>query len=1124
MKIKKLTIQNIASVEDAVIDFAGDVLGSEPLFLITGETGSGKTTILNAICLALYNTAPNIEGVQSAKSAARIGGMSIDDPRQLMRQGTFDARVELVFDGNDGYEYVASWVAHRATNGNPQNTKISLSCQHKQILLQGKREVAAAIESPGVVGLTYEQFCRTTMLAQGQFSKFMTSEDKDKSDILEKLTGTELYARIGQKVNERYKSVSDELAAITNRIAGAKLMTTEEREVLAETIKQLTQSIEDQQKALKVVNGKYDWLKSAEEMQKSRNANIELLGTLKAKLDDEQIKAYGATVSLWDKTDDIRKTLKNIKENTLQLMDSENQLADRQTEFELFVAGLEFVKGELSVVKAEIDNLYAQRKAEEEHAEMYANIQRIETLIDTILSKRESVSTLDNSIAAANKEKQEKTEPLADADAAVKVAEEELALACKKVEEKTNAAKNVNIKVLREIANDFEKDGKLVDECIETMSNLHTKMEEKRAADDVLEELKRQRTTATKQKEEQETLLPEAKKVAEALANQLKGKMDLRDHLADLQARFHDTHTCPLCGSAVSGIHSEIVLDEEVAKAKKAAEEAERSKNDIEKEINKAETILQTTKKPLDSAIKAAEAAARNEDEAKQSANRLLGKFQFKWDDTGINEQLKSLKESYVKVIADAQQQMKAGQAKLDAIEPARQEADKKRSLLDSAKEKLEEIKKGVRAIEDKISEALTLRQQAQRDADAACAELAPLLSIEVDLKNVDFKAFKTDVKGRAEAFAKNTESIASCEQKLGTLQTLIKSVTPIIDELARVLGAETKVPAKELDGLEEKLRTFNMNVTQLNGSIHILKTQLRAAEEASVAFFSTHNDMDKASVEAMLDFSTDDIENYRSEIRKMETKINQVEGAVKQIDSQIEELNKHKPELQEGETLEVLAAAKAEKEEIVEKLNKQKVEGETRLQDDAKRAKDQADDIREKERLQHLTNNWKVLNDAFGGKDGERFKRIAQSYVLRSLLQKANYYLRMLNTRYELACADGSLSISILDQAQGGAERNVSSLSGGEGFVVSLALALGLSAISKDKINVDTLFIDEGFGTLSGDYLETVINTLDKLHQLGGRRVGIISHVAELAHRIPAQIQLKRTGPSSSKIEICIL
>lgn len=1121
MKIKKLTIHNIASVEDAEIDFTGNVLGNEPLFLITGETGSGKTTILNAICLALYNTAPNIQGVQSAQSAAKIGGVSINDPLQLMRQGTYDANVELVFDGNDGYEYVANWVAHRSKNGNPQPVKISLTCQHTQLSLQKKREMAEAIVSPNVVGLTYEQFCRTTMLAQGQFSKFMTSNDDEKSDILEKLTGTELYARIGQKVNERYKNASDLLSAITNRIAGAKLMTTEEREALNEIINQLKNDLEEQQKSLDDVSKKYEWLKSAEAAQNSLNTKIAKLETLKVQFDNEQIKAHGISVSLWDKTTDIRNTLKGMKDKNSQLVASMEQLADKQTEFASYIAGLKFIKSEYEAIKAEIANLNAQQKSESKHADMYANIQRIEALIDTILSKRKSVKTQDNRIVKANNEQQAKAEPLANAEAVEKEAEKAFDLAHKAVEEKMAVAKSVDIKVLREAVKNEEKNSKFVNDCIESVTNLRKKIRAKNTANEALAELKTQIAEATKQKEEQEALLPEAKKEAEALTNQMKGKMDLRSHLVELQARFHDTDTCPLCGSSVKGIHSESILDEEVAKAKAAASEAEIRQKTIEKKISEAETVLQTTKKPLERACKAVDDATSDEEKAKHITSELLCKFKLKWDDINLDEQLQSLKETHNHALAEAQQKLAEGQSKLDAIEPARVNEDSKRDALKIAKDKLAQIKESVKDIEKKISEAKTLRQQAQNDADIALATLAPLLSIDVDLQTGDLEALKAEIKGRAEAYANNESKILSDKQHSRDLENIIESVTPTVTELAGVFGVQTDVPAKEQKELEKKLRTFNVEVTKLNGSINTLKKQLKTDEQSSETFFNTHRDINKDSVLALLDIRADVIQNYREEKRKIEDDIQQTEGAIKQIEGQLTELNQHKPELSEEDTLDMLATTKAEKEEQVKQLNTKKVESETRLKDDTERTKAQADDILEKERMQYLANNWKILNDAFGGKDGDRFKRIAQSYVLRSLLQKANYYLRMLNTRYELSCTDGSLSISILDQAQGGAERNVSSLSGGEGFVVSLALALGLSAISKDKINVDTLFIDEGFGTLSSDYLETVINTLDKLHQLGGRRVGIISHVAELANRIPAQIQLKRTGPSSSRIEI---
>lgn len=1124
MKIKKLTIHNIASVEDAVIDFTGDVLANEPLFLITGETGSGKTTILNAICLALYNTAPNIEGVQSAQNAAKIGGVSINDPLQLMRQGTYDANVELVFDGNDGHEYVANWVAHRAKNGNPQPVKTSLACQQSQLTLQKKREMADAIESANVVGLTYEQFCRTTMLAQGQFSKFMTSKDDDKSDILEKLTGTEHYARIGQKVNERYKTASDDLAAITNRIAGAKLLTSEEREELNEKIGQLTKDLEEQQKSLNVIASKYEWVKSVETAQNQRQIQAGKLEVMKAQLEDKQIQGHGAILLLWDKTFDIRNTLKALRDKASQLAASEILMRDKRSEFTSIVAGLEYVKGQLSAANVEVSNLKALQDAESKHAEMYGNIQRIESLIDTIISKRKTVKNQDDLTESANEEKQAKAEPMAKAKMEVKEAMEALAMAHKLVEEKVAAAKIVNIEELRQSAQDCEKDGRFVEECIVATSDLWKKLQTKENADKTLSELKTQTEEAAKQKEEHEALLPEAKRETEALVNQLKGKMDLRAHLVELQERFHDTGICPLCGSSVNGINSESILDEEVAKAKNLATTAENHQKAIEKNIREAETILNTTKNPLERASKAFADASADVENAKLTASGLLGRFQFQRDDDNLAEKLQNLKNTYGHRLAAAQQQLADGQAKLDAIEPARKEEDRRRAALEEAKGIVDQIKKSLELIENKIRESRMLSMQAQKDGEEAVNALSPMLSIDVDLQSVDLLALKAEVKLKAESFAKNAEKILIGEQKSRELKSVIDSITPTILELAEVLGMETSESAKELKFLEQKLRSFNVEVTKLNGSINILKKQLKADEESVDEFFKTHNDMSKESVVSLLDIPINIIDNYREEKRKIEDDIKQTEGAINQIEGQLAEFQMQKPELQEEETLDILSNAKSEKENQVKLLNNMRVEIATRLKDDTERAKAQSDDIQKKEHLQHLTNNWKILNDAFGGKDGDRFKRIAQSYVLRSLLQKANYYLRMLNTRYELACTDGSLSISILDQAQGGAERNVSSLSGGEGFVVSLALALGLSAISKEKINVDTLFIDEGFGTLSGDYLETVINTLDKLHQMGGRRVGIISHVAELAHRIPTQIQLKRTGPSSSRIEIVSL
>ncbi|MDE5643552.1 MAG: exonuclease SbcC, partial [Muribaculaceae bacterium] len=163
----------------------------------------------------------------------------------------------------------------------------------------------------------------------------------------------------------------------------------------------------------------------------------------------------------------------------------------------------------------------------------------------------------------------------------------------------------------------------------------------------------------------------------------------------------------------------------------------------------------------------------------------------------------------------------------------------------------------------------------------------------------------------------------------------------------------------------------------------------------------------------------------------------------------------------------------------------------------------------------------WDRLNLMFGSRDGKKFRAIAQSYVLGHLVDIANGYMRHLMPRYKLRVQPGTFVILVEDSYQGGELRPASSISGGETFVVSLALALALSDMS-GKLSMDMLFIDEGFGTLSGEALRRAVDTLRSLHGSKHRRVGIISHVEELRECIDVQIQLRQENRNGAS-EICI-
>ena len=187
MKLQKLTIHNIASIEDATIDFEAEPLANSEVFLITGKTGSGKSTILDAICLALFATTPRLAGTQmQGDTKDGNADVTIKDPRQLMRRNTGEAFVSLTFTGSNGKHYKAKWSVARArnkVNGNLQSKSWELTDLDLNYTYSRDREISAEIRT--AIGLDFSQFCRTTLLAQGEFTRFLNIKDDEKAAILE---------------------------------------------------------------------------------------------------------------------------------------------------------------------------------------------------------------------------------------------------------------------------------------------------------------------------------------------------------------------------------------------------------------------------------------------------------------------------------------------------------------------------------------------------------------------------------------------------------------------------------------------------------------------------------------------------------------------------------------------------------------------------------------------------------------------------------------------------------------------------------------------------------------------------------------------------------------------------
>lgn len=233
MKIIAIRLKNLTSIEGCVeIDFTVEPLYSAGIFAISGATGAGKSTLLDALCLALYDKAPRFATSVESINLADVGDNQINqsDVRNLLRRGTSDGYAEVDFQGVDGHRYRSRWSVRRTRNkasGSLQPQVLEVKDLDTEKEFQGtKKELLAQLVD--LVGLTYEQFTRTVLLAQNDFATFLKSRGAAKAELLEKLTGTGVYSRISQEIFARNKAVQEEVAMIHNKMSVIELLPEDE--------------------------------------------------------------------------------------------------------------------------------------------------------------------------------------------------------------------------------------------------------------------------------------------------------------------------------------------------------------------------------------------------------------------------------------------------------------------------------------------------------------------------------------------------------------------------------------------------------------------------------------------------------------------------------------------------------------------------------------------------------------------------------------------------------------------------------------------------------------------------------------------------------------------------------
>ncbi|MEG2585802.1 MAG: AAA family ATPase [Akkermansia sp.] len=1024
MRILAIRGKNLASLEgEFEVDFTVDPLKSAGIFAITGSTGSGKSTLLDTICLALFNDTPRINRASDNADIADVKELTIKqkDSRNILRRGTADGYAEVDFVALSGDKYRARWGVRRSRDkidGSLQNATYKVSNLTSNSELQGgKTELLQLVRE--LIGLTFDQFTRAVLLAQGDFATFLKAAPKEKAELLEKLTGTDIYSRISSKIYENTKQAETELSIITERINDVELLSDDKKVELTTEKETIIKEITLLDTEIKTFTDKLKWLQINEQLIK--NIAIAQSELEKSKTAIEEAKPRFDYLTRTESVQQIRDTFRQLENDKKQLVSTETS----------------FIKQE-SLGKI---NNEAATKAKENFLAIELCQKQITAEWQIIEPQLKEARKLDIQIESTNKNLTDIDKEVTQTTQLKSVCEKSIVVA----NEKTQAIQQSQ----QRIAKWFEENNQysaiiprvelIVSYIADAGSTSKQGVQNKKLLVQIKEALA---------KEEQKliTQQTEAKRLNDILPAEI----------AILRAKLKENEPCPVCGSThhpISGVTVESLEEDELNKAKVLVEQ---EINRLTESISNRKGELIRLQSLIDEYKVQHEATFAKLTEAMIS----LTNWKVKYEDKTLSGELKSIVAQWQANLAEQTE----------------------------TSERFSTLNQEIKIAKDRLVELTTTLKEKQEKQNA----------ISIELKELNNKRKELLSGKKADDVEK---SHVDKQQKISTQFTQATELqNNLIAKGEKISGVITQLT-------ENKLR-LQSRIDELNATV----SQWIEARK------------DGLSVEDLSELLSKDnswLIAERESLDKLRNNILSVKTTLTERLRVAEEHQKAEVKPDENEIQELIVNTLNEKSMLADSKRERKTEIDVLFANHEKgKAKIK---LFEKELAEKnaTTENWRKLNELFGSADGAKFKVLAQGYTLDVLLGYANNHLKDISQRYLLErVSSDSLSLQVVDLDMLSEIRSVHSLSGGESFLISLALALGLSSLSSNRMRIESLFIDEGFGSLDADTLRVAMDALERL-QTQGRKIGVISHVAEMTERITTQIKVIKSSNGRSKIEI---
>ena len=1122
MKFIKLEIKNLASLDrqdGEVIEFEKGSLGNSNIFSIVGPMGSGKSTILDAICLALYKLAPryprkkgerqkNFE-VFGAQDDTEKNRLSSTDCRNILTRGKKEGYSKLTFLANSGVVYRAEWY----TNYKLKKYGDVVTKLYKITASNGKQDEEEADwdELPQIIGLDYEQFLRTVLIAQGTFANLLKASDEEKCVLLEKLIGCEdKYKSIAEGIKQKKDEAVDAYKQLEAQIAAFKndMLPQPDLVILENEIKQLEVQIQDDSNSLKEIEKNLDWYAKEEKQIKDIKTYQDALNLAQERL--EAMKADIERLDLHDSTLEAVEHYKNSKSNegTIKNLEDElNKLEKDIAEKGKTIADETAALGELSKKESEAKLTLESRKPSINEARRIKG--ELASVLKTVEEKKQAKTDAENALNQAKKN-------LSDNTGAIKKAKERL-------ESATSALNNLNAdienkkKELSEAARvateAFEKEQQKTEskdaaKLQEAKERTNSKLDSLRDAIALQKKIGKAVSDISDNSKERELLDKRIRAIDEELAKltikaiekeldtlKLTHTLMTSENWQEHRSHLNDGEACPLCGSTHHPYKDMETLESVVSDLQKLIDDKSKSLN----EQKQKKENLTKEKAEKQGQIRVMEQNSKELDKQLSELDKQLESHYVSYPDWK-NQSLET-------ILPDVEKEARLAAEDLKTYNDLVVSVERLRKVKDLA--------------EKEVSSYTETANKKLRTAEGEKAKAEANLQ-----RNEGMTAhLEEQVKERETALVNASEALENAlqevENKTRSIKEKVGDNDP--DELDRQLEHAKNAAGNAVNKKKEVLGKLREELEGLNGKKTVTQNSKRDEEKKLAQnkkllddWIDSHPPITIAEI-TEISSAKDNWEAIRKEKQK---RSDAVTAAKTTCDNEVNAHNAHQTN-KPADSEEVLAQRKVQKNEDVAANTKILVDKKTRKQkhDDAMQktgalaGQVQSAEVQKKD--------WEDIYSAIGS-NGDTLRKVAQCYTLRFLIAHANAEIRKFNSRYELQQVKNSLGIRVIDHDRADDIRDTTSLSGGETFIVSLGLALGLSSLSSCNISFGNLFIDEGFGSLDADTLGIVIDSLAMLQSSQGKKVGVISHTNTMSERITTQIRIIKNGNSgSSHIEI---